>query len=497
MKYSIEKSVIPSVMIKEKLAESAFHSFSQRGYFATNPDTITGRMNVNRAVFYSYFKNKNDILIYLVNEMTADLAGLLEDERAHKLWLNKNSFKEFEAPFQFIANAFLDHSGLTRAFMQGAVENRALLTQFDRRCRDFSAVFKTKIQSLKKAGRFRGCNAQVVAHIMAIILLSSLFSLSTGVIDCSREEIVKAIALLFYAVLHFDEKQIKKSDSNTPNSEKSRRTRQRILQAAQKLYDQHGHRNVSMEKVAKDAGFTRATLYLYYKTKKDLIEALEREPFDLRENASDKDAPGGAGMDQQDMAPLETKSALTRQKILTEAKTLFADKGYFETTLAAISKKSGYSRSTLYLHFKKKDDIINALLAEMVSEIDPSNLPSILKDIDTTSIDELVRVNNMAIDVFEKDPAVTWIWLQGVFYSPELAKIFKVIYQQLTEPINKSIYAAQKKGKCKQVNAPVASTVILTGACHAIALYSEGFIKCSRNELSLALARIFFGFFNY
>lgn len=478
-------------MIKEKLAESAFHSFSQKGYFSTNPDTITRRMNVNRAVFYWYFKNKNDILMHLVNEMTEDLAGLLEDKRAHKLWLNKTSPKEFEEPFQFIATAFLDHSGLTRAFMQGAVENRELLNQFNRLCQNFSGIFETKIQSLKNIGRFRGCNAQVIAHIMAIILLSSVFSLSTGVIEYSPEKLIRAVSMMFYSVLHFDEKEIKKSNSNTPNSEKSRQTRQLILRAAQKAFDKHGHRNVSMEKIAKDAGFTRATLYKYYKTKKDLFEALEREPFDPREISS------GSKVGPKKAAPPDTKSAITRRKILTEAKTLFAEKGYFETTLTAISQKSGYSQSTIYLHFKKKDDIINALLAEMIEEIDPSNLPAIFKDIDTTSIDDMVRVNNMAIAIFEKDPAVTWIWLQGVFYSPELAQIFKVIYQQLTEPINKTIYASQKKGICKKINAPVASTVILTGVCHAIALYSEGFIKCSRNELSLTLAKILFGFFNF
>ncbi len=502
VRYNTEKRVIPSVMVKEKLAESAFHEFSKRGYFATNPDTITRLMRVNRAIFYLHFKNKNDILMYLVNEMMEDLSGLLQDTRAHKLWLNKNNPKDFEEPFKYITDIFNSHSGLVRAFMQGVVADKDLLNQFNLICENFSVIFKNKINSLQNAGKFRGCDTQVIAHTMAIILISSIFSLSTGIIECSPDQLSKTIAMLFYAVLHFDEKAIKKSNSNIPNSEKSRNTRRLIMRSAKAAFEKHGHSKVSMEKIAKDAGFTRATIYIYYKRKKDLIEALKKESINLRSSPPDIcdldiEVEKKSDKTVKKRSEKVKRPNITRQKILAEAKIVFAEKGYFETTLETISKSTGYSRSTLYIYFKKKDDIIRALLEEMMKEVDPSNIPRIFKDIDTLSIDDLMRANNLIIDIFNNDPMVTWIWLQGVFYSPGLAWNFKALYRQLTVPINKAINSSKKEGKCKNVNTQTASSIILTGLCYSSALYTEGFIKSSKKELSLILAKFICAFFNY
>ncbi len=52
----------------------------------------------------------------------------------------------------------------------------------------------------------------------------------------------------------------------------------------------------------------------------------------------------------------------TREKILEEALTLFAENGYDGTSVEQIAEKVGIKAPSLYKHFKGKEDILNALI---------------------------------------------------------------------------------------------------------------------------------------
>ncbi len=503
MKYNPTKIKIPSIMVKEKIVESAFHEFSKNGYFSTNPDTITKPIHVNRVVFYSYFKNKNDVLIHLVNELMDELSGLVKDKRAHKLWLNTNGFNNFEEPFLYITEVLNSCSGLVKAFLQGMMEDKELLSLFDEICQSFSLLFMDKIKSLQNVGQFQGCNAQTIAQIMAITLFMSIFTHSIEIIECSPKQLAKNIALIFHAVLNFDEKEIKKANNNAPKSEKSRKTRRIILNTAKKAFDEYGYRKVTMEQIAKDAGCSRATVYLYYKRKKDILHALDKESFGLLDSDPNTNGTGKKVENDDEGKTLPgsqqklKKSQKTRQKILMKAKKALVAHGYFDTTIEGIAKKAGCSRSTMYLHFSKKDEIIRALFQEMIENINPVNLSPILNNIDTTSIDDLMRINNVVIEVFENYSMVNWALLQGTFYSKELSEYFKILYHQFSLPINKIIDSLKKQGKCKGVNTNVASRIIITCICYSASMYTAGIITCSKNELMLNLAKFLSGFLNF
>ncbi len=47
--------------------------------------------------------------------------------------------------------------------------------------------------------------------------------------------------------------------------------RQRILKAATELFIQHGYRKTSVDEVARESGVAKGTVYLYFKTKADLL----------------------------------------------------------------------------------------------------------------------------------------------------------------------------------------------------------------------------------
>lgn len=53
-----------------------------------------------------------------------------------------------------------------------------------------------------------------------------------------------------------------------------------------------------------------------------------------------------------------------REKILTAARMLMAEKGIKKTSLADIAREVGISKGTLFYHFASKDDLVNDILAD-------------------------------------------------------------------------------------------------------------------------------------
>lgn len=57
--------------------------------------------------------------------------------------------------------------------------------------------------------------------------------------------------------------------------------RERILEAAKKLFVQEGFEATSIRKIAKEIEFSPTTIYLYYKDKNDILYALHKAGFDM------------------------------------------------------------------------------------------------------------------------------------------------------------------------------------------------------------------------
>ena len=60
----------------------------------------------------------------------------------------------------------------------------------------------------------------------------------------------------------------------------------------------------------------------------------------------------------------ERLTEFNRANILSAAKRLFAEKGIIPTTVDDIAKEADYSKSTLYVYFKSKDEIYNCIVLE-------------------------------------------------------------------------------------------------------------------------------------
>lgn len=57
-----------------------------------------------------------------------------------------------------------------------------------------------------------------------------------------------------------------------------------------------------------------------------------------------------------------------KKSILTTAKLLFSEKGYDATGMEEIASLTGVPKSLIYYHFKNKEDLLNTIITEFLSE---------------------------------------------------------------------------------------------------------------------------------
>src|SRR5438128_10647211 len=61
-----------------------------------------------------------------------------------------------------------------------------------------------------------------------------------------------------------------------------------------------------------------------------------------------------------------------RARILDAAVKVFAERGFFNATVAEIARAAGVADGTIYLYFKSKDDVLLSLFEEKMAELSAS-----------------------------------------------------------------------------------------------------------------------------
>ena len=176
--------------------------------------------------------------------------------------------------------------------------------------------------------------------------------------------------------------------------------REAILAAAARLFAQKGYEATTMDDIAGAAGISKATLYRYVASKEELRAVL---------------APELAGAD------LRSRDA--RAAILDATMTLVARQGFMRTSLDEIAAAAGVSRGAIYWHFKGKDD----LLAAIVAEISPiPRVTALLAAADDLPLEEVAgRVYDAYLDFLSERVDFLRALIAEVPSNPELAAVFQ------------------------------------------------------------------------
>src|SRR5262245_37724830 len=104
-----------------------------------------------------------------------------------------------------------------------------------------------------------------------------------------------------------------------------------ILSAAERLVSRHGVEGLTMHRLARVTGLSRATLYRQVGGREALLDALAESGNDVGDRAE------------------------TRTRILAGAREAFTRAGFDATSIEQVAEAAGVGVATVYRHFGDKD----------------------------------------------------------------------------------------------------------------------------------------------
>jgi len=147
-----------------------------------------------------------------------------------------------------------------------------------------------------------------------------------------------------------------------------------------------------------------------------------------------------------------------RAQLLTAARAVFADRGYFNASVSHIVKAAGVARGTFYNYFDSKRAVFQAILDELMDAINDAVIP-----IDIAQpIPPQVRANLGGLIDICTDPEVSRILFTeaaGIDDEGDLA--LRDFYRQATARIERALVTGQQMGIVRQGSMTLTAQILL------------------------------------
>jgi AcrR family transcriptional regulator len=243
---------------KEKLILSALDLFSSRWYETVSIVEICRNAGLSNGIFYNYFTNKEQIFKELLDRYLA----IFSDR------LNELTEPTVEKEMDRFLKEMIRDGQRNRKLVTVYREGQYRFPRYEKKLREicinyFSRVYDREIDEaeyiyLISGVRFVSMRSiydqlEVDLDVMRDLLLHGIFT----------EKVSAAPERIFITDL-------------TPLTRPEDNSRSRLIEAGIKLFGRRGYYNVNVYDVAKEAGFSVGTFYLYFRTKEEFLAEIVR-----------------------------------------------------------------------------------------------------------------------------------------------------------------------------------------------------------------------------
>lgn len=137
----------------------------------------------------------------------------------------------------------------------------------------------------------------------------------------------------------------------------------------------------------------------------------------------------------------------TKDRILSTSLALFNDKGLSQVTLRTIAAKMGISQGNLNYHFKKRQDIIEALYFQLVAGMDAAFSRLTNREIDLSI---LFEVNRSILSVLYEYRFLMLDFVQVMRENQKIRQHYIDLQKGRTIQFNQIVNVLQKKGLVRE-----------------------------------------------
>lgn len=175
-----------------------------------------------------------------------------------------------------------------------------------------------------------------------------------------------------------------------------------IVKVARDVFMEKGYKETKITDIAKAAGVSPATIYLYFDGKKDLFDSLGiPEVKNLHPELDNK-----------------------RNTILRAALLLFGEKGFDGTSMDMIARQIGYSKATLYQYFENKEELFSAVMKDTPFHFNFTTIKPEIDNCDLKSAIEKIGIAYMSIFDTPERIAFTRTIIRDSNKHPEISNMY-------------------------------------------------------------------------
>ena len=165
-----------------------------------------------------------------------------------------------------------------------------------------------------------------------------------------------------------------------------------------------------------------------------------------------------------------------RARILEAAVRVFAERGFFNATVAEIARAAGVADETIYLYFKSKDDLLLQLFEEKMAELLASAQRSLAEEEGAPA--QLRRFIQHHLQAVEKSPQLAAVLIVELRQSAQaLRPQEKAQLQAYLDVIAQVVRAGQERGELTAGISPSVVKRAIFGALDELAL---GWLRSGR-----------------
>jgi TetR/AcrR family fatty acid metabolism transcriptional regulator len=144
-------------------------------------------------------------------------------------------------------------------------------------------------------------------------------------------------------------------------------------------------------------------------------------------------------LDRRPTITTKKKNTEKYQRILEAAVKVFAEQGFFQSTIAQIAKVAGVADGTIYLYFKNKDDILVQFYEYKTNQIfkrfreavrQPKTAEEKLRRLIRVHLEEFQKDRNMAIVYQAETHQNRWL---GDAYLKKMSKAYRDIISEVVD----------------------------------------------------------------
>jgi AcrR family transcriptional regulator len=199
------------------------------------------------------------------------------------------------------------------------------------------------------------------------------------------------------------------------------------------------------------------------------------------------------------MTARRSKSDITRDKLTTAAHEVLVEKGYHRTKVVDIIERAGCGHGTFYDYFKSKDDVLMAILGELIRELDRLGESSrvLMERIAFDDYDAIRILLQGISDIFSRHGDLNNVYLEAALESAVFSDVYNDFHHVFSGILESKIQQMKDAGKCEGLDSRLASQILVTLVGLTTYGRQAGFIEGENEAVTENLGLLVFRALNY